>query len=402
MPTQTETELAQVQDLEARVLLATYARVPLLLERGRGPYVFDAAGKRYLDFITGIGVNALGYSHPRIVKAIRQQSAKLIHASNLYYNAFQGRLAERLARLAGMERAFFTNSGTEALEGALKIARLHGRAQNEQKTEIVALDNSFHGRTFGALSVTGQAKYRLPFEPGLPGVHFVAANDVGALRAAVNEHTCAILVEPVQGEGGIVPLTAEFLAAAEAAARQHGALFICDEIQCGLGRTGRAFAYQWTSVVPDVVVTAKPIACGLPLGAILARGAAAAAFTPGLHGTTFGGGPLACRVALEFLDIMDDEHLFENIAARGRELQDGLEALQRRRRLGVKAVRGQGLMWGVVLDRPAKPAVEAARDLGLLANATHETVIRLLPPYNVDAKQVAKALRILSRAIKGN
>ncbi len=353
--------LTEVQELEQRVLLATYARVPLLLERGRGAFVFDSAGKRYLDFITGIGVNALGYSHPRIVKAIREQSARLIHASNLYYNAYQAPLAERLTRLAGMERAFFTNSGTEALEGALKMARLHGRARSEGKTEFVALDNSFHGRTFGALSVTGQPKYRLPYEPAMPGVRFVAANDAGALAAAVNERTCAILVEAIQGEGGIVPMTAEFLETAESLARQYGALLICDEIQCGLGRTGKPFAYQWTRVAPDIVVTAKPIACGLPLGAILARGAAAETFTPGLHGTTFGGGPLVCRVALEFLDILESDRLLENVQARGEELRAGLEALARRRRLGIRGVRGKGLMLGVDLDHPAKPAVEAAR-----------------------------------------
>ena len=394
--------LTEVQELEQRVLLATYARVPLLLERGRGAFVCDSAGKRYLDFITGIGVNALGYSHPRIVKAIREQSARLIHASNLYYNAYQAPLAERLTRLAGMERAFFTNSGTEALEGALKMARLYGRARSEGKTEFVALDNSFHGRTFGALSVTGQPKYRLPYEPAMPGVRFVAANDADALAAAVNERTCAILVEAIQGEGGIVPMTAAFMETAESLARQHGALLICDEIQCGLGRTGKPFAYQWTRVAPDIVVTAKPIACGLPLGAILARGAAAETFTPGLHGTTFGGGPLVCRVALEFLDILESERLLENVQARGDELRAGLQALAGRRRLGIRSVRGQGLMLGVELDHPAKPAVEAAREAGLLANATHDTVVRMLPPYNVESRHIAKALRILTRALKAN
>lgn len=391
--------LAEVQELEQRFLLATYARVPLLLERGRGPFVFDAAGKRYLDFITGIGVNALGYSHPRIVKAIREQSAKLIHASNLYFNAYQAPLAERLTRLAGMERAFFTNSGTEAIEGALKMARLYGRAQSEAKTEFVALDNSFHGRTFGALSVTGQPKYRLPYEPALPGVRFVAANDAGALAAAVSERTCALLIEPVQGEGGIFAMEPGFLELASALCRQHGSLLIFDEIQCGLGRTGKPFAFQWSEVVPDIVLTAKPIACGLPLGAILARGAAAQAFTPGLHGTTFGGGPLACRVALEFFDVMESDGLLANIQERGAELRAGLEALQRRRP-AIRAIRGQGLMWGVELDRPAKPVVDAAREMGLLVNATHETVVRMLPPYNIQSRHVAKALRILASALK--
>ncbi|MGH9505360.1 MAG: aspartate aminotransferase family protein [Terriglobales bacterium] len=391
--------LADIQALEAQTLLTTYTRIPLLLERGKGAYVFAADGRRYLDFLTGIGVNALGYSHPRITRVIREQAARLIHCSNLYYHDYQAPLAQRLTQLAGMERAFFTNSGTEALEGALKLARLHGRARAADKLEIVSLDNSFHGRTFGALSVTGQAKYRLPYDPGLPGVRFVPANDRAALAAAVGPRTAAVLVEPIQGEGGIIPLEAEFLTAAADLAREHGALLIADEIQCGLGRTGRAFAFKWTEVLPDLVVTAKPIACGLPLGVILARGAVAEAFTPGMHGTTFGGGPLACRVALEFLDIWRDERLEENVAARGTELQAALEALKRKQK-AVQTVRGRGLMLGIELNRPAKPVVDAARELGLLANATHETVIRLLPPYNVTSALVHKAVRILARALR--
>lgn len=391
--------LADIQALEAQNLLPTYSRIPLLVERGKGPYVFAADGRRYLDFITGIGVNALGYSHPRITRVIRQQAARLIHCSNLYYHAYQAPLAQRLNALAGTERAFFTNSGTEALEGALKLARLHGRAQAADKVEIVSLDNSFHGRSFGALSVTGQAKYRLPYEPGLPGVRFIAANDRAALAAAVGAQTAAVLLEPIQGEGGIIPLEAEFLSAAAELARQHRALLILDEIQCGLGRTGRPFAFQWTPVVPDVVVTAKPIACGLPLGVILARGAAAEGFTAGMHGTTFGGGPLACRVALAFLDIWDSEGLLDNINARGAELQAALLGLQRKQK-AIQTVRGRGLMWGIELNVPAKPIVEAARELGLLANATHDTVIRLLPPYNVTPALVRRAVRILARAFR--
>lgn len=390
--------LAGIQAAEQRYLLATYARVPLLLERGRGPHVWDSEGRRYLDFITGIGVNALGYGHKRILRVIREQSARLIHASNLYHNEFQTPLAKRLAELAGMERAFFTNSGTEALEGALKMARLHGRARAEGKTEFVALENSFHGRTFGALSVTGQAKYRLPYEPAVPGVRFVPAHDEGALAAAVGPRTAAILVEPIQGEGGVVRLGSDFLQRAASLAREHDALLVCDEIQCGLARTGRPFAFQAAGITPDIVLVAKPISCGLPLGAILARGAAAATFTPGLHGTTFGGGPLVCRVALEFLQILEDERLLENVQARGEQIRAGLEALARRRR-DVRAVRGEGLMWGLDLTRPAKAVVDKARELGLLVNGTHETVVRMLPPFNVGEREVARALRLLRRAL---
>lgn len=391
--------LASIQALEAQTLLPTYSRIPLLLERGKGAYVFAADGRRYLDFLTGIGVNALGYSHPRITRIIRQQCARMIHCSNLYYHPYQAPLAQRLNALAGTDRAFFTNSGTEALEGALKLARLHGRARAEDKIEIVALDNSFHGRSFGALSVTGQAKYRLPYEPGLPGVRFVPVNDHAALAAAIGPRTAAVLLEPIQGEGGIVPLEAEFLAAAADWARQHQALLILDEIQCGMGRTGRPFAFQWTPVSPDIVVTAKPIACGLPLGVILARESAAVGFTPGMHGTTFGGGPLACRVALEFLDMWESERLLDNVIARGEELQAALTELQRKQK-AIQTIRGRGLMWGIDLNRPAKPIVEAARELGLLANATHDTVIRLLPPYNISSALVRKAVRILARAFR--
>ncbi len=392
-------DLERIQHLEERYLLQTYGRIPILLERGKGPYVFDSNGKRYLDFITGIGVNVLGYAHPRILKVMREQSARLIHSSNLYYNPYQGPLAQRLAQLSGMERAFFCNSGTEALEAALKLARLFGREQNAEKFEIVALDNSFHGRTYGALSVTGQPKYRDPYSPVLPGVRFVAPGDRDALTAAVGPQTCAILLEPIQGEGGVYELDAAYLAHAAQLAHQHNAALIFDEIQCGLGRTGKYFAYQWTSVVPDMVVTAKPIANGLPLGCLLARGAVANGFRPGLHGTTFGGGPLTCRVALEVLDTIEQDRLLENVQQMGAQIREGLMNLRSKFR-NIRALRGRGAMWGIDLDGPAKPVVDAARELGLLANATHETVVRLLPPYILSPEQVDQGLRLLTRALK--
>lgn len=392
-------DLTQAQTIEDQYLFPTYKRVPLLLERGKGVYVYDSGGKKYLDFITGIGVNALGHAHPRVLAAIRDQSRRLIHTSNVYYNEYQGPLAERLAALSGMERAFFTVSGAEAVEGALKVARSLAQAIAPDKIELVALDNSFHGRTCGALSITGQPKYRAPFGPLLPGVHFVPANDAAALAAAVSERTCAIILEPVQGEGGIHELDPAFLEAAAALAREHRASLIFDEIQCGLGRTGKAFAHQWTSVVPDLVVTAKPIACGYPLGAILARGSAATALTAGTHGTTFGGGPLACRLALEFLDFLADGSAYARIQSLGAELKEGLEALARKYKF-VKEVRGKGLMLGIELDRPAAPAFNRMVELGLLANVTHETTIRLLPPYIIESKHVAQALRIIGKGLK--
>jgi len=391
--------LAHVQTLEADHLVRTYGRIPLLLERGKGPYVFDHTGRRYLDFITGIGVNALGYAHPRLLKVIKEQSAKLIHCSNLYYNAYQGELAARLTRLAGMDRAFFSNSGTEAVEGALKLARLHGRARAADKVEVVTLDNSFHGRTYGAMSLTGQPKYREPFQPLVPGIRFVEAGNIAALGAAVGPQTCAILLEPIQGEGGIFELDVAFLQAAAELARRHDALLIFDEVQCGLARSGRPFAFQWTEIVPDVVITAKPIANGLPLGCFMARGAAADLFTAGLHGSTFGGGPLTCRVALEVLDIIEQDHLMERVQTMGALLKTGLQELAARSKL-VKEVRGRGLMLGMELNVPAKAVVDAAREEGLLVNATHETVVRLLPPFIIEEKHVKEALRGLRRALK--
>lgn len=390
--------LADIQHLESQVLFPTYARVPLLLERGKGVHVFDSESRKYLDCITGIGVNALGHANPQVLAAIKEQSRKLIHTSNLYYNEYQGQLAQRLTRLAGMERAFFTVSGAEAAEGAIKVARSVGQAIASDKFELVALEHSFHGRTCGSLSVTGQTKYRTPFGPLLPGVHFVPANNLERLEAACSERTCAILIEPVQGEGGIREVSPEFLRAAADLARRRQALLICDEIQCGLGRTGKAFAFQWTGIVPDIVITAKPIACGYPLGAIMARGTAAVALTSGTHGTTFGGGPLACRLGLTFLDFIEDQANLDHIATLGAEWKAGLQKLARRHKL-VKEVRGKGLMLGMELDRPASSVFKHMLQAGVLANVTHETTIRLLPPYIMQAKHMRQMLRALGQAL---
>ncbi len=395
----TPPRLEQVQELESRVLMRTYERIPLLAVEGKGPWLYDADGRRYLDFLAGIAVNALGYAHPRITRVLRDQGRRLIHLSNLYYHDYQGQLAERLNRLAGMERAFFANSGAEAIETAIKLARLHGRTITPDKFELVALENSFHGRTLGALSITGQPKYRQPYEPLLPGVRFVPLNDGNRLREAVNERTCAIIVESIQGEGGVFPAEPAFLQLAADLAREHRALLIFDEIQCGLGRTGKWFAFQATTVVPDLVTLAKPIAAGFPLSCVLGRGPAATLFQPGMHGTTFGGGPLACRLALEFLDIVEEDHLLENVQTMGNLLMEGLENIVRRHAQAT-TVRGRGLILALQLDRPARPVVEQAREMGLLINATHDSVVRLLPPYIIEARHVRQALKVLSRALR--
>ena len=368
-----------------------------MLARGKGVFLFDIEGKKYLDFVAGIGVNALGHAHPRIVKAIRDQAAKLIHVSNLYYHEYQGPLAEKLCKLSGLNRAFFSNSGTEAIEGSIKLARLAGhRAGGEAKCQLVALDGSYHGRTFGALSLTGQEKHRKGFEPLLGDVTFVKQNDVEGLRAGVNDNTCAIVLEPIFGEGGIYECSVEFLRECRALADRHRAALIFDEIQCGLGRT--IFAFQSFGVTPDIVAIAKPIAAGIPLGAFIAKEEFATAIAPGQHGTTFGGGPLACRVALEFLSIVEEEKLLENVNKVGAYLQEKLKDLVSKRNAAI-GVRGRGFIQGIQLEIPARPIVDAGLAEGVLFNSTQDTVVRFLPPFLMEEKHVDKGIRVLKKLL---
>jgi predicted acetylornithine/succinylornithine family transaminase len=391
--------LEEIIDLEKRYLLQTYNRYPVALERGKGVFLFDFEGKRYLDFVAGIGVNALGHAHPRIVKAIREQAGKVIHLSNLYYNEFQGKLAERLCQLSGLDRAFFQNSGTEAIEGSIKLARLAGhRVGGDAKCRMVALEGSYHGRTFGALSLTGQDKHRKGFEPLLEDVTFVPQNNIEALRAAINENTCAIVLEPIFGEGGILECSPEFLRECRALADQHQAALIFDEIQCGLGRTGTLFAFQTFGVVPDIVAIAKPIAAGLPLGAFLVREKFATAISPGQHGTTFGGGPLACRVGLEYLAILEEEKLLENVVKVGTYLAQQLQTLVDKY-AAAQSVRGRGFIQGLVLDIPVRSFVEQGLAEGVLFNVTQDTVLRFLPPYLMEEKHVDKGIRVLKKLL---
>jgi predicted acetylornithine/succinylornithine family transaminase len=389
----------RVMELEKQYVLQNYSRYPILVRRGKGCYVYDAEGKRYLDLIAGIGVNALGHANPRILRIIRNQSALLMHCSNLYYHEYQGPLAQRLAEISGLQRSFFCNSGTEAVEGALKMALGRGQRISSDKYEIVSLDNSFHGRTLGALSITGQAKYRTGFGPLLPGVKFVTRNDTAALEQAVGPRTAGIVLEWIQGEGGIYPLSVEFARRARELADQHDALLILDEIQCGVGRPGKYFAYQLAepAIQPDVVVAAKPLAAGLPLGAIIANEKAAAGIGPGMHGTTFGGGPLACRVALEVLDIIRERLL--HIHHVGGCFRLELQELARHFSF-IKEVRGFGLMIGMELDVPGKQIVLDGMAEGLLFNCTHETVLRFLPPYIITEQEVDRAVKVLARLLK--
>jgi acetylornithine/N-succinyldiaminopimelate aminotransferase len=393
------TSFEQIAELERNYLLQTYNRYPVVLARGKGVFLYDIEGKRYLDFVSGLGVNALGHAHPRIVKTIREQAAKLLHVSNLYYHEYQGPLAEKLCTLSGLNRAFFSNSGTEAIEGSIKLARLAGhRAGGDTKCRLVALEGSYHGRTFGALSLTGQDKHRKGFEPLLEDVTFVKQNDMESLRTAVHDNTCAIVLEPIFGEGGIYECSPEFLQECRALADRHRAALIFDEIQCGLGRTGTIFAFQGFGVTPDIVAIAKPLAAGLPLGAFIAKEDFASAISPGQHGTTFGGGPLACRVALEFLAIVEEEKLLDNVNKVGAYLQQQLQTLVEKRAVAT-GVRGRGFIQGIQLQIPARPIVDAALAEGVLFNSTQDSVVRFLPPFLLEEKHVDKGIRVLKKLL---
>jgi predicted acetylornithine/succinylornithine family transaminase len=398
-PPEVSSTLEEIMGLEQKYLLQNYARYPLALHRGKGCYLYDLNGKRYLDLISGIGVNSLGYAHPRITKVMREQVGLLLHTSNLYYHEYQGKLAERLSKISGLQRSFFCNSGTEAMEGALKMIRSHGNSISPNKIEIIALENSFHGRTLGALSITGQPKYRKDFEPLLPGARFVPRNRARLLEEAFNENTAGVVLEFIQGEGGIYPVCETFARKARELADKYNALLVFDEIQCGVGRPGTHFAYQLLDPVllPDIVIAAKPMACGLPLGVVIANERAAAAIKPGMHGSTYGGGPLTCRVALEFFDILDD--LLPSINAVGGYFRMRLTEMMRDFPF-IKEVRGHGLMIGAELEFPGKQLVLDGMQEGLLFNCTHDTVLRFLPPYILTEQDVDRAMAALTKVFR--
>ena len=398
------TKLDQIRAAESRLLLSTYDRYPVLFVGGEGVHIIDEQGERYLDLLSGIGVNALGYNHPVIVNAIAEQSKKLIHTSNLYYHEGQAELALRLTERTGMDRAFFANTGTEAWEGAMKLARAHagvlrGEGANigaNLGTRFLALDQSFHGRTFGAMSTTYKDKYREPFAPVVPGVEFVKFNDVADLRAKFSNEVCAILVEAIQGEGGIRPLTQEFFAEARALANSTGALLIVDEIQAGMGRTGKWCAYQHYGIQPDITTLAKPLAGGIPLGVVLCTEEVARSFHPGVHGTTFGGGPLACAVAVAVIDAIEKDGLLANATEVGDYFQKQLRGLARRHE-AIVDVRGKGLMVAAELDSAelGKRTVTEMLKRHILINCTSDTVLRFLPPFILERAHVDTAIAAL-------
>jgi acetylornithine/N-succinyldiaminopimelate aminotransferase len=384
----------QIAQLEERRLVPTYKRLPFLAVQGDGCYIYDDQGRKYLDFLGGLGVNALGHNHPEMMAVLRDPSETLLHVSNLIYHRFQAPLADKLTRLAGLDRAFFANTGTEAVEGAIKLARAFGRSHSPERTGILAIENSFHGRTLGSLAATWPEKYRKPFEPLPPGIQFVSHNDIGHLQSIFTSNVAALLVEVIQGEGGVVELDEDFLRAGQDLCNKHGALFICDEIQCGLGRTGNYFAYQRFGLKPDIVLVAKPLAGGLPLAAILAREEVAQAFHPGMHGTTFGGGPLQCRMALKFLEILERPEFLEHVRDVGSYFKKQLLNLQDELSV-IRQVRGQGLMLAAELTVPGKEIVQQGVEAGFLFNCTQENVLRFLPPLIIERRHVDQLIEAL-------
>jgi acetylornithine aminotransferase len=374
----------------------TYSRIPVAFTHGKGVWLWDQSGKKYLDALAGIAVNTLGHGHPRLTRAISEQSSRLIHASNLYQIAEQEKAAEKIAAISGMDAVFFCNSGCEANEAAIKLARLHGHGKGVDSPSIIVMDKAFHGRTLATLSATGNKKVQAGFEPLVPGFVRVPLNDIEAVRRVAREDksVVAVLVEPIQGEGGINLSTMQYLRDLREVCDRQGWFLMVDEVQCGLGRTGKWFVYQHAGIRPDVVLLAKGLASGVPIGACLARGTAASVFKPGTHGSTFGGNPLACAAAMATLEAIEEEKLMENAARVGGVLLAGLrEGLAGH--AGVSEVRGHGLMIGVELDRPCGELVGLALDAGLLINVTMDNVIRLLPPLVMSEAEARQVLAIL-------
>jgi predicted acetylornithine/succinylornithine family transaminase len=392
------TTATDVIALEKDHLLQVYRRGSVVFQRGRGCRLFDAEGRGYLDLISGVGVAALGHANPRMAAALAAQAQELLHTSNLFFHPLQGELAARLSSLSGLPRAFFCNSGTEAVEATLKFARRYWYAQGHPRIGFVALEHSFHGRTMGSLSVTWDEHYRAPFAPLVPDVTFVPADDPAALSAAVTSRTAAVIVEPIQGEGGVRPLGGAMAAAITEACGRTGALLIADEVQCGLGRTGRAFCSPALGLQPDLMAIGKSLGAGVPIAAALFSDRIAASAAFGDHGSTYGGNLLACRAALVFLEELVDNGLMAHVARVGDHMEARLQALASRHQF-IRTVRGAGLMWGIELDRPAAPVIDAAIQQGLLVNRTAETVVRLLPPYVITAGEIDEAMGLLDAAL---
>ncbi len=390
----------EIIDLTDRTQVGVYARYPVAFVRGKGTRVWDADGREYLDFFSGLAVSNLGHGHPRILAAIREQSERLLHVSNVYYNEPAARLGALLTERSFADRVFFCNSGAEANEAAIKLARKFGVDARGGRYEILTAFGSFHGRTIATLSATAQEKYQVGFQPMVPGFRYVPFGNLDAVASAVRPETVGVLVEPIQGEGGVLVPPEGYLRGLRELCDRLGLLLLLDEVQVGMGRTGHLFAYEHEGIRPDIVTLAKALGGGLPIGAMLARGDIAASFTKGTHGSTFGGNPLACAAGVAVLEALSDERILENCREMGIKLREGLERL-RNRCPKIREVRGRGLILGIELDGDGRPHVEAALRAGLVINCTADRVIRLLPPLTVDAEDVDRALSILEKVLAG-
>jgi predicted acetylornithine/succinylornithine family transaminase len=389
---------SDIIDSTERTQVDIYARYPVAFVRGEGARLWDADGREYLDFFTGLAVNNLGHAHPRVVAAIREQAGRVLHTSNLYYNEPAARLGELLLAHSFADRVFLCNSGAEANEAAIKLARKHGFEARDGRYEILTTFGSFHGRTLATVSATAQEKYQTGFQPLVAGFRYVAFGDLEAMAAAVRPETVAILVEPIQGEGGVNVPPPGYLRGLRELCDRLGLLLILDEIQVGMGRTGTLFAHEQEGVVPDIVTLAKALGGGLPIGAMLATEAVARSFTPGSHGTTFGGNPVACAAGVAVLGALLEEGVLENCRKMGERIRDRLEAMRSRLSF-VRGVRGRGLILGIELDRPGRPFVEAALGAGLVINVTADRILRLLPPLTIGVADCDRGLDLLERVL---
>ncbi|MCL0067506.1 aspartate aminotransferase family protein [Peptococcaceae bacterium] len=387
-----------MSDICKEYLMNTYKRIPIVMVRGEGIRLWDDKGNKYMDFVSGLGVNSLGHSHPKVTKAIWRQAATLIHVSNLYYIEQQCKLAKELCDNSFADKVFFCNSGAEAVEGAIKLARKHAKVKGyKNKYEIITAYNSFHGRTYGAITATAQSKYQESFKPLVPGFKYVPFNDIDAISSAISEETCAVMLEPVQGEGGVYPADEEYLKQVRKLCDEREILLIFDEVQCGLGRTGRLFAHQRYGVTPDICTVAKALGNGFPIGAVLATDDAAV-FEPGDHASTFGGNPLACEVALAVLEVML-ESAVENAYKMGEYFKDALIELKRKYSV-IKEVRGMGLMLGVEFSRGLGELVVDLCKNGLLVNCINNRILRFLPPLIVTKEDIDRAIAMLDESIE--
>lgn len=389
----------QIMEIDKQHYMPVFARYDIVLSHGEGPYVYDNEGKKYLDFLAGIAVNVLGHAHPKLVAAIAKQAGKLIHCSNLYYTEEQAELAKSLAELSGLDKVFLANSGAEANEGAIKLARKYGKTQHADKLEIITAEHCFHGRTLATLTATAQPKYQKGYEPLPAGFSYVPYNDIEALKQEVNKNTCAVMLEPIQGEGGVHVPDEDYLRQVRELCDANGALLIFDEIQTGMGRTGKMFAYQHYGIKPDIVTMAKGLGGGVPIGAFLASNKVANTFGPGDHGSTFGGNPLACAAANAVLNVMNDEKLVNNAYEIGQYMLSELLKLKAKYPNLISEVRGKGLMIGAKLTQPGRDIVAKCLEKGIIINCTAGDVLRFVPPLNINKGHVDEVLAALDKVL---